>query len=495
MNKYHNALYVQPLVGSSPNLFRLDEPLHQYSLNIEERITSFKQSQEYTEQVAESLGIDLEAEQFLMWIVREHIFTPLPPLWKEIQVSKDLSRPKLVYQNVITREIKDEHPATNHFKSLVDQERKQFDGQFSPLNRGDAGHQATYTWESPLTEQLGESERERQKSDDLEEGSRPPAQSLFGSNQELDGEWQCKFCNQINLANEENCGLCQEARSSEGASSLDTGAGGGGGAAAGAPGGGGPHHQMSEEEWSAFIAAEERRARQLGISNSQMQLEDQGSGSSRLLQENGKARKKKKKLTKPRGLNKLTSERLIYKSSPDLAPPMPAVLEFYSWWTETSAGQMLKRNLTLVYNVVEDNFMVQIEGSDKIYTLSHILGKHGPAGAWDLHVGARLDVLGRRLTLRAAERATAHWLDRQAAWYMRVAEDLEAALRKHGLRPAPGAGATDRLFARERALQAKKARGKGYADLRRLRNEVLTMKGALAELRPQLAQKLVRDAV
>ena len=55
--------------------------------------------------------------------------------------------------------------------------------------------------------------------------------------------------------------------------------------------------------------------------------------------------------------------------------------------------------MDLLYSCETGQFQVILDRSDKVYTLSHIEGKHGPLESWDLHVGARLNVLGRMTTL------------------------------------------------------------------------------------------------
>mmetsp|Transcript_26101 Transcript_26101/g.34273 ORF Transcript_26101/g.34273 Transcript_26101/m.34273 type:complete len:458 (-) Transcript_26101:188-1561(-) len=443
------------------------------------KISVQRNSQEFFREVGKSIGIpDIDAEPFLMWVVRERIFTPLPPIWKEIQSSFDGSNLKFVYQNTITQQISEEHPATDYFKSVVETERK----QFSPTPSLYQNDQNTEMWDRTRESSFIFSQSQRhshspQRLENSHEGNSHPEE-----NQE--GEWECKFCHKLNLMSEEQCGLCLEAKSSEGIGSIEQ-------SLDGIQGLGNPIAQeMSDEQWSAFIAAEEKRARELGISNSQMILEAESSEGAELPQQQRSS--KKVRVKKPKGLSKLTSDRVVYKSSPSLPPPMPVVLEFYSWWRENSAGQMIKRGLTLVYHYIEDNFMVQLDGSEKIYTISHIMGKYGPVEVWDLHVGAALDVLGRRITLHSAERTTAQWLDKQATWYIRVAEALEKALYKHGSK-AKLKQVSDRLFAHQNALQIKKVKGKGYVNLRKLRTEIEEMKLALSEIRPQLAQKLTKD--
>lgn len=113
-----------------------------------------------------------------------------------------------------------------------------------------------------------------------------------------------------------------------------------------------------------------------------------------------------------------------------LMPPMCArraweqleTLQFFSWWQEGTGRGMVRRSVEVRYLLRTREFQargsrcmcslarptrwrawctqVLIEGDDKMYTISHILGREGrPLEALDLHIGARIDVLGRPTTL------------------------------------------------------------------------------------------------
>ena len=89
-----------------------------------------------------------------------------------------------------------------------------------------------------------------------------------------------------------------------------------------------------------------------------------------------------------------------------------AVLEFKSWWTETIQGMekgSSRRYMDLLFSCETGQFQVILDRSDKVYTLSHIEGKNGPLEAWDLYVGARINVLGRTTTLKQASGSTLEW--------------------------------------------------------------------------------------
>ena len=58
-----------------------------------------------------------------------------------------------------------------------------------------------------------------------------------------------------------------------------------------------------------------------------------------------------------------------------------------------------------------------------MYTLSHIEGLHGPLQCWDLHVGARINVLGRSTTLMQTSGSTLAWLESHAKHLGKIKRD------------------------------------------------------------------------
>lgn len=114
-----------------------------------------------------------------------------------------------------------------------------------------------------------------------------------------------------------------------------------------------------------------------------------------------------------------------------------AVLEFKSWWTEGIQGMekgSRRRYMDLLFSCETGQFQVILDRSDKVYTLSHIEGKHGPLEAWDLFVGARVNVLGRTTTLMQASGLTLDWLDYHFKRLQRVSKALKKELRKYSMK-------------------------------------------------------------
>ena len=114
-----------------------------------------------------------------------------------------------------------------------------------------------------------------------------------------------------------------------------------------------------------------------------------------------------------------------------------AVLEFKSWWTEQIQGMekgSKRRYMDLLFSCETGQFQVILDRSDKVYTLSHIEGKHGPLEAWDLFVGARVNVLGRTTTLMQASGPTLDWLDYHCQRLKRARNALKRELKKYSMK-------------------------------------------------------------
>ena len=73
-----------------------------------------------------------------------------------------------------------------------------------------------------------------------------------------------------------------------------------------------------------------------------------------------------------------------------------------------------------------------LDGVDKVFTLSHIDGRHGPLQCWDLHVGARITALGRHMTLMQASGATLEWLEMRSIQLQKMKRQFVKEVRDVG---------------------------------------------------------------
>lgn len=103
---------------------------------------------------------------------------------------------------------------------------------------------------------------------------------------------------------------------------------------------------------------------------------------------------------------------------------------------------------------------------------------------WDLHVGCRLNILGRPTTLMQCNLLTGKWLEYHADRLGRIKKSLADMLRKYE---------TVQVLAAIDSKKSQPARGKGKqgaADLRLLLNQIDAMQIRLARYRPSHAAQL-----
>jgi len=190
--------------------------------------------------------------------------------------------------------------------------------------------------------------------------------------------------------------------------------------------------------------------------------------------------------------------------------PVPDLqfLTFYAWWTEMET----KRYMEICFDMNTELFQVILDkdvqhlACDKLYnprteSLRDVTAKDTKVMSmhlheklsgnqhaeslrrnhlchWDLHVGARLNILGRPTTLMQANLFTTKWLDYQAARLGAIKEALEDQLRKYETIPILAVFATK---------SSDKRKGGGSVDLRFLLNMIQGLIQRLARYRPSLA--------
>lgn len=116
-------------------------------------------------------------------------------------------------------------------------------------------------------------------------------------------------------------------------------------------------------------------------------------------------------------------------------------LHFKSWWKEGNATPQassekrdvntsaFRRQTVDVFFTIEDgSFKIALEGDDKVYSISHIEGRNGPLECWDLYVGARINMLGRNITLKQVRTRARGRL----VWHVVLLYGAQGALASHG---------------------------------------------------------------
>ena len=114
-----------------------------------------------------------------------------------------------------------------------------------------------------------------------------------------------------------------------------------------------------------------------------------------------------------------------------LIPEVPEVLEFESFWNERG----IRRYMTLAFSTAEASFQVLLDDGKVPLTIKVSDRSGETLRAWDLHVGAVIDVLGRPTTLMAASLRTIQWLDKNTRRLWVLKTSLENRVNK--FRPMP----------------------------------------------------------
>lgn len=202
--------------------------------------------------------------------------------------------------------------------------------------------------------------------------------------------------------------------------------------------------------------------------------------------------------------------------------PVPALrfLKFQSWWTEMGT----KRYMELCFDLETELFQVILDKQvqvldpklvnnanyeslyDVIATDTKVMSMHlheklsGSQHAeslrrphlqcWDLHVGCRINVLGRPTTLMQCDLVTGQWLEYHAGRLLRIKTALEDALRKYETVPMATA------FSSQKGNRGGPggAKAKGTTDLRTLLNQIEALGLQLQHYRPNIAASLLKLA-
>mmetsp|Transcript_7509 Transcript_7509/g.24943 ORF Transcript_7509/g.24943 Transcript_7509/m.24943 type:complete len:300 (-) Transcript_7509:649-1548(-) len=114
---------------------------------------------------------------------------------------------------------------------------------------------------------------------------------------------------------------------------------------------------------------------------------------------------------------------------PSSEPPLPEVMRFESWWTEYTADER-RMHMRIEFHTASKLFRVQVQHDPPMEVSVANAASGDPLEAEDLHVGATLVLLGRKVTLRHASCDTLLWLDFHADRLTREKLRLENELSK-----------------------------------------------------------------
>ncbi len=130
----------------------------------------------------------------------------------------------------------------------------------------------------------------------------------------------------------------------------------------------------------------------------------------------------------------LLADPILREGRRERAPEAPDPLVFYSWWNEESAtppeltrsgsGMGVRRQVRLHYSPKAGIFQLFTDDSKLPLSIAIEHADGTPVGAYELHVGTKLDVLGRPMTLRSASSKTIGWIDAEAKRLLKRREGL-----------------------------------------------------------------------
>lgn len=170
------------------------------------------------------------------------------------------------------------------------------------------------------------------------------------------------------------------------------------------------------------------------------------------------------------------------------------VLTFKSWWyedteepssgngSEVGAG-LVRRYVTVNFNIESQTFELHMDNDQEIslYNLTSVTAKNGlPVECWDLHVGAKLNLLGKSTTLLQGSMATVRWLDHHAKRLTKVKGVLEKQLKKYSTSTLP----TSVTYSKGQKNRL------GGSSLRALMDQTEELRLMLARFRPKLADTI-----
>ena len=175
---------------------------------------------------------------------------------------------------------------------------------------------------------------------------------------------------------------------------------------------------------------------------------------------------------------------------------MPDPLVFYSWWNEELAtplelqssgqGMGVRRQVRLHYLAKLGTFQLFTEDVKEPLTQAIEHADGTAVGPYELYVGAKLDVLGRPMTLRSAAAQTIGWIDAEAKRLLRRREALcdQVTKFKDLHKALESVGIAQLYLNRDMSstTQAALPTG-GKANLHRLSAEVAALEGLLVRYR------------
>lgn len=171
----------------------------------------------------------------------------------------------------------------------------------------------------------------------------------------------------------------------------------------------------------------------------------------------------------------------------------PVLLHFTTWWSELETlrkegadGSSFRRSrLSIAFNTVDNSCEVSLSGSDEVVLVQSISDSFGRAReCWDLHLGAQVVILGRRVTLKQASVETCRWIDSCAGRFRKAQADLMEELVKYDL-------AAPKVQLRPGKPPSGTGDASGSTNLRELLANIDKLRKRLCQFRPKRAEEII----
>mmetsp|Transcript_31192 Transcript_31192/g.60182 ORF Transcript_31192/g.60182 Transcript_31192/m.60182 type:complete len:365 (-) Transcript_31192:130-1224(-) len=179
--------------------------------------------------------------------------------------------------------------------------------------------------------------------------------------------------------------------------------------------------------------------------------------------------------TTPGNDNNTKSNKTCRRSKRAVALAPPPIMRFHTMWFEERQAVHMRMD----FDTGTKTWEVCVDTPLRV-TTSGVDGR--PLTELDLHVGARVHVLGRWVTLRQATRATAEWIDARARQLIDKKLKLEHQLAQFTY-VADAASHKNRKY--HQAVGHKYVAIGGEINLRALKNEVVELQQALRGFKPK----------
>ena len=166
----------------------------------------------------------------------------------------------------------------------------------------------------------------------------------------------------------------------------------------------------------------------------------------------------------------------------------PPRLRFKAWFNEESGGRssLIRREVSLTLDTRSCELSVDLQGSESSYVVSSVTDARTKREKtfMDLHVGAKVDIMGKVTTLAQADLATTQWIQAEAQHLQVLTGRIGEQLRKYGAHPKGSSTASVHI----QEFRRRNNQHPASWNLAELTSELEELVRQLRTLRPKAAQ-------